>query len=369
MAFLFEKAKRIVLKLGTGILTSGVGQLDTEKIAAVGREVAALRRKGFEVIIVSSGAVGLGMGRLGLEARPAKLSSLQKCAAVGQSILIQTWQKAFDPHGMIVAQLLLTADDVRVRQRHLAVKELLEELLAEAIIPVINENDSVSAEGIKFGDNDTLSALVASLTKSDMLVILSTAPGLIDMKGTGKILPVVEKITPEIEAMAGGTTSPTAVGGMVSKIKAAKVAGQSGCGVFIASGEDPATLQRLVAGEPTGTFFVPSRMPLGARKRWIAFFHMPRGVVTVDAGAERALREDGSSLLARGVTGCKGPFGAGDVVTIQNAQGVAFARGIMRFDDRSLAAIAGKSTAEIKPLFPNMKRFEVIHRDALVLLA
>ena len=202
MSPLPTRVRRVVLKIGTGILTSGVGQLDTAKIMALGREVAALRQAGLQVMIVSSGAVGLGMGRLGLAKRPAKLTSVQKCASVGQSILIDTWQRAFNPFGLTVAQLLYTRDNLGPRGPHLAVKELLDEILADGLVPIINENDSVSTEELKFGDNDTLSALVASLAGADLLILLSTAPGLVDRQGTGQIIPVVEKITPQIEALA-----------------------------------------------------------------------------------------------------------------------------------------------------------------------
>jgi len=248
MPSLPARVRRIVLKLGTGTLTSGVGQLDVAKIAALGREAAAWRQAGIEVVIVSSGAVGLGMGRLGLAKRPTKVSSLQKCAAVGQSILIETWQRAFNPFKLTVAQLLLTRDNVASRSRHLAVKDLIEEILADGLIPIINENDSVSVEELKFGDNDMLSALVASLVDAELLILLSTTPGLVDRKGTGKVVPVVERITADIEAMAGGTESATAVGGMISKLTAAKIAARSGCGVIIASGDDPAILPKLLAG-------------------------------------------------------------------------------------------------------------------------
>ncbi len=368
MSPLPTRVRRVVLKIGTGILTSGVGQLDTAKIMALGREVAALRSAGLQVLIVSSGAVGLGMGRLGLAKRPAKLTSVQKCAAVGQSILIETWQRAFNPFGLTVAQLLYTRDNLGPRGRHLAVKELLEEILADGLIPVINENDSVSVEELKFGDNDTLSALVASLAGADLLILLSTAPGLVDRAGTGHIIPVVEKITPQIEALAGGTESDTAVGGMISKLAAVKIAARSGCGVIIASGADPAILPRLLAGAGAGTFFVPEKIALDSRKRWIAWFQQPAGRVLVDAGAERALRDQGGSLLAKGVTGIEGAFAAGDVVAIIGATGAAIARGIVQFNAAEARAIAGQDSTEIAKKFPGRKKLELVHRDSLVVL-
>jgi glutamate 5-kinase len=360
--------KRVVIKLGTGVLTSGIGQLDTSRIAGVCAGIATLRRSGTEVIVVSSGAVGLGMGRLGLRKRPAELAKKQACAAVGQSLLMQTWQRGFEPHGLTVAQVLLTHEDLRERGRHLGVKATLEEILAYGAIPVINENDTVSAAEIKFGDNDTLSALVASLALANHLVILSTAPGLIDLKGSGEIVPVVEKITPTIEAMADGTSSETAVGGMVSKITAARLATRAGCGMFIASGAEPEILEKIFAGRNPGTFFVPDGLPLKSRKRWLAFFQRPEGKIKVNAAAVPALREQGGSLLPIGVTGCCGSFAAGDVVDIAGPDGQVFARGESSFADGEIAPIAGRSTEELKPLYPGRKRLEVVHRNDLVLL-
>jgi len=360
--------KRVVIKLGTGVLTSGIGQLDTARIAAVCAEIAALHAAGTEVIVVSSGAVGLGMGALKLERRPKDLAKKQACAAVGQSRLMQTWQAGFAPHRLTVAQVLLTHDDLRVRSRFLGVQETLRQLIGYGTIPIINENDTVSAAEIKFGDNDTLSAMVASLTQADCLVILSTAPGLIDMKGTGKVVPVVEKITPEIEAMAGGTTSETAVGGMVSKITAAKLATKAGCGMFIASGSEPEILARLFSGRGPGTFFVPSGLPMEAKKQWLAYFQRPVGTVLVNTLAVPVLREQGRSLLAVGVTGAKGEFAAGDIVNIAGPDKVTFARGKVSFGSEEIPALAGKHGDDLAALYPARKRLEVVHRNDLVLL-
>ena len=360
--------RRIVVKLGTGVLTTGIGQLTTERIAALATGIAGLRAAGVEVIVVSSGAVGLGMGRLGLKKKPADVSRKQACAAIGQSLLMQTWQRAFDPHSTTVAQVLLTHEDLRSRARHLGVRDCLEELIRYGVVPVINENDTVSAAEIKFGDNDTLSALVAGLIDADQLVILSTAPGLIDMKGSGKILPVVEKITPEIEAMAGGTTDVTATGGMISKISAAKVALRAGCGVFIASGAEPDILARLFAGDNPGTYFVPAGVPLESRKRWIAHYQRPNGAILVNANAVPVLREQGRSLLAIGVTGARGRFAAGEIVNIVGPDDTIIARGESAYGDAEIARIAGLASEGLKPLFPGRKRLEVVHRDDLVLL-
>ncbi len=360
--------KRIVVKLGTGVLTKGVGALDTARIDGLCREIAELRRRGHEVLLVSSGAVGLGMGRLGLKRRPSKLSVLQLCAAVGQSMLTETWQRGFEPHGVTVAQVLLTRDDVRGRSRHVAIKDLFDEMLGRGIVPIINENDSVSSAEIKFGDNDVLSALVACLIKAQVLVILSTAPGLIDRSGTGKVVPVVDSITPAIAAMAGGTESVTAVGGMVSKIEAARIATRSGVAVVLCSGQDPRVLGGLRAGKAAGTFFVPTAGAMGSKKRWLAFFQQPQGAVVVDSGAAEALRTRGGSLLARGVRECRGEFDVGDVINVLDSAGAAVGRGKAEFSATELASVCGRGRDELRALFPGRRRLEVIHRNSLVML-
>jgi glutamate 5-kinase len=363
-----KRPARVIVKLGTGVLTSGVGRLDTARIAHVCDQLAALRASGTEVIVVSSGAVGLGMGRLALSRRPTEVARKQALAAVGQSLLMETWQRGFAPHGITVAQVLLTHEDLRARERFLGVKETLAQVIDYGAVPIINENDAVSAAEIKFGDNDTLSAMVASLVGAEFLLILSTAPGLLDMRGTGRIVPVVERITPEIEAMAGGTTSETAVGGMVSKLSAARIATKSGCGVFIASGAETDIIPRLLAGTGPGTFFVPSGLPLEARKRWLAYFQRPSGAIAINARAAQALRDQGGSLLAVGVTGSTGAFGAGDVVNISGPDGAVVARGKTTFGSDEVSAVAGMRSEQVRALHPSRKRIEVVHRNDLVLL-
>ncbi len=359
---------RIVVKLGTGVLTSGIGQLNTARIAGICKQVAELKKAGCEVIVVSSGAVGLGMGALKLAKRPREVSKKQACAAIGQSRLMQTWQEGFAPHGLTVAQVLLTHDDLRVRARYLGVKETLRQLIDYGTVPIINENDTVSAAEIKFGDNDTLSAMVASLVEASHLFILSTAPGLIDMKGTGKIVPVVERITAEIEAMAGGTTSETAVGGMISKISAAKVATKAGCGVYIASGSEAEIVLRLLAGSAPGTFFEPSGLRMEAKKRWLAYFQRPRGTIFVDANAARALRDAGRSLLAVGVVRSDGRFASGEVINISGPDGAVIARGKSAFESGEFSKLAGLKSDAMRARYPERKRLEVVHRNDLVLV-
>lgn len=363
-----RRYRRIVIKLGTGILTSGIGCLDTDRISQICDQVAALRRCGTEVILVSSGAIGLGMGRLNLKRKPRDLTGLQKCAAIGQSILTETWQQALLPYSIIVAQLLLTREDVRSRQRHLAAKNLLEALLADGIVPVINENDSISTAEIKFGDNDVLSALTASMTRADLLIILSTAPGLVDRTGTGRIIPIVERIGPEHEAMAGSSESITGTGGMVTKLQAAKLASRSGCGVFIGSGLDPAIISQIIDGTAEGTLFLPCGEALQSRKRWIAFFATPKGRVVVDGGAVQALREQNRSLLAKGLKSVEGNFENGDVIAIADPEQRIFAHGICNYASVELPAYVGKSNQEIKANDPKRSRVEVVHKDSLVVI-
>lgn len=338
------------------------------RIANLCAQVSFLRQRGIEVILVSSGAVGLGMGKLGLQKRPRDLASLQACAAVGQSILINTWQKCFDPHALTVAQILLTREDLRARHRHNAVFNTVECLLGHGAVPIVNENDTVSAAEIKFGDNDTLSALVASVVNADLLFILSNIPGLIDMRGSGEVVPMVPKITPEIEAMAQGTKQVTSVGGMVSKLAAAKIAHRAGCGVYIGSGQDSQFFEKLLSGECVGTFFQPSPFPVKSHKRWIAIQDHSHGSLSIDAGAAHALQEEGKSLLAAGITACQGGFESGDVVQVHNPSNELIAQGIVDLGMQELSNLITTRSPALNPLSTNPHSPVVIHRDHLVLL-
>jgi glutamate 5-kinase len=348
---------RLVVKLGTGVLTDARKQPDLAQLTQLVAQVAAQRKAGREVVLVTSGAVGAGMGALGFEKRPTSTAELQACAAIGQSRLMSTYQKLFAEHDLQVAQVLLTHDDLEHHERHLNARNTLVTLLAHGVVPIINENDAVSFTEIKFGDNDKLSALVAALLPADLLVILTTADGLVENFGRpgAKVLPLVTTIDKTIEGMAGGTTSATAVGGMTSKIQAAKIAMRSGVPLVIASGRKADALARITAGAVEGTLFAPGEKKLKGRKRWIAFFHHPKGALTVDAGAKKALRESGRSLLPPGVKACDGEFAAGDVVRICDEDGTEFARGLARH-----------SSAEVRA--GQLARTEIVHRDDLVIL-
>lgn len=365
-----KQANRIVIKVGTSLVTKGDGMVDTAHIQSICRQTAQLLDTGLKAIIVSSGAVGLGMGKMGWRKRPKHLEKLQACAAIGQSALTQTWQEHFQPYGIVVGQILLTRDDVAERKRHVAIKNTIETLLNEGVVPILNENDSVSAEEleIQFGDNDILSALVASLAKADILAILTTVRGLLDLEDDGKLIEIVETISPKIETLARGTQSQTSVGGMAAKIEAAKVATRSGCCVFIGSGRQPGILVDLVTGKPEGTFFIPSDIPLESKKRWLAFFGHSHGSIQVDAGAVSALKNEGSSLLAKGITACHADFPTQTLIDVVDEKGKVFARGLTQFSSADLRPVLGKSSREIANVYPARKRMEVIHRDSLVLL-
>lgn len=368
MPFLEANARRVVVKIGTHSLAGPDGAPQAGRIDDLCGQIAGLKANGLEVIVVSSGAIGMGLGRLGLDKRPGDLAGLQACAAVGQPQLMEAWQAALGARGIPAAQILLTREDVRGRRRHLAARNTLEKLLAYGAVPVVNENDTISADEIRFGDNDILGALVASLLKADLLVILSTIPGLMEDRGKGALIPVVDAITEEIRAMAGDTEAANATGGMITKIEAAKLATQSGCGVFIGSATEPHILQKIHDGSAPGTFFVPQALSLAARKRWIAFFEKPRGSLTLDEGAVRAIVEKYSSLLAKGVVACSGSFPEGAVVDLRDPGGKVVARGVAAYDAATVERIKGLDTARIRETLPGRSRFEVVHRDSLVLV-
>jgi glutamate 5-kinase len=352
-----KQASRIIVKLGTGVLTDQRKQPDLVQMEQLVGQVAAQRQAGKELVLVSSGAVGAGMGALGYEKRPAELSELQACAAVGQSRLMTTYEQLFARFDLHVAQVLLTHDDLQHHDRHLNARDTLLALLRHGVVPIINENDAVSFTELKFGDNDYLSALVASLLPADALIILTTVDGVIENFGQAnpRTIPTIEQIDSAVETMAGGTASATAVGGMASKIQAAKVVIRAGIPLVIASGRKKAALARILEGETEGTLFIPQPNKLKGRKRWIAFFHHPKGALFVDEGAKKALRESGRSLLPPGVARCEGDFRAGDIVRICDLNGTEFARGISRFN-----------AAEINAR--QLARAEVVHRDDLVVL-
>jgi glutamate 5-kinase len=351
-----KTVSRVVVKLGTGVLTDSRKQPDLAQIGQLVAQIAAIRSQGKEVVLVSSGAVGAGMGVLGHQKRPSDLAELQACAAVGQPRLMTLYEKLFAGAGFSVGQVLLTHHDLEDHDRHLNARNTLVTLLRHGVIPIINENDAVSFTELKFGDNDKLSALVACLLPADALVILTTVDGLIENFGKAhpRTIPTVESLDSTIEKMAGGTQSETAVGGMASKLQAAKIVIRAGIPLIIASGKKKAVLANILDGKDEGTIFVAQPVRLPGRKRWIAFFHHSKGALFVDDGAKKALRENGKSLLPPGVARCEGDFAAGDVVRICDLNGTEFARGICDFASSVVKARAAKEV--------------LVHRDNLVIL-
>lgn len=354
---LLKHIDRVVVKVGTGVLTDEKKRLDVNRMKSLVEQLAKLQKAGKQVVLVTSGAVGAGMGVLGFDKRPTEVAEQQACAAVGQSRLMAMYESLFAPFNIHVAQVLLTHDDLEHKERHLNARNTLVTLLQRNVVPIINENDAVSFTELKFGDNDKLSALVASLLPADLLVILTTVDGVIENFGkpNAKLMSIVEKMDDSIEAEASGTTSTTAVGGMKSKMQAAKIAIRSGIPLVIASGLKPNTLEEVVSLKDTGTLFVPQTRKLKSRKRWIAFFHKPKGTLIVDDGAKKAIRESGKSLLPPGISRCEGEFAAGEVVKICDLNGTEFARGITAYDSAFIRA-------------GDAKRVEIIHRDNLVIL-
>lgn len=351
-----SNASLIVLKLGTGILTDRYNRLAEGRVRQLVGQVARARKAGHEVAVVSSGAVGAGMEGLGLSAMPTRLKELQACAAVGQSRLMAAYQELFAQAGLAVGQVLLTHDDLQHHERHLNARNTIMALLDRGVVPIINENDAVSFTELTVGDNDHLSALVAALLPADLLVLLTTAEGLVRNFGkpSAKVISIVRKIDDSVRRHARGTQSRTSIGGMVSKINAAGVSARSGIPVVIASGTQRGVLAKILAGDNVGTLFVPAPQKLKGRKRWIAFFHHPKGALVVDAGARSALRERGKSLLLPGISHCEGEFAGGDVVKICDLEGTEFAQGISR-----------AARAEIENGAPGKV---VVHRDDLVIL-
>jgi glutamate 5-kinase len=352
-----KQVRRLIVKLGTGVLTDAGKRPDIQQLEQLVGQIATQCRAGREVVLVTSGAVGAGMGVLGYERRPIELAELQACAAVGQSRLMATYSDLFGRHKLSVAQVLVIHDDLEHHERHLNARNTLVTLLRRGVVPILNENDAVSVTELRFGDNDRLSALVACLLPADLLVILTTVDGVIENFGREqpRTLRRVTAIDAQLERLAGGTSSATAVGGMATKIQAAKMVIRAGIPMVIASGRKHDVLERILQGEEEGTLFIPAERKLRGRKRWIAFFHHPQGTLYVDDGARKALRERGKSLLPPGVARCEGEFEAGEVVRICDLEGTEFARGLAQYGAAQVRA-------------RQLQRVEVVHRDNLVIL-
>lgn len=354
-------AKRIVVKIGSSsIARSGKDRFDEVASAIVG-----LRRDKRSVIVVSSGAIAMGYERLGLKARPKAIALLQASAASGQSQLMRAYEDAFEKHGQVVAQVLLTHADLAERERYLNARAALEALMTHGAVPIINENDTVSVEEIKFGDNDQLAAMVASLIGADLLVLLTDVEGLLDASGAR--VAVVDDLE-HASALVRPSLGEVGTGGMGSKVKAASIASRQGAPVVVADARDPDILAKIVAGEDVGTLFLPHGSPMASRKHWIGFTLKPKGAILIDDGAARAIATGRSSLLPRGVVGVRGDFESGDAVAIVGPDGKEVARGLSRYPIFDVARLAGARTDEIETRIGRTGEDEIVHLDDLVVL-
>ena len=369
-ATVLRDARRIVVKVGSTLVTNEGRGLDEQAIGEWCRQLAALARDGREVIMVSSGAVAEGMKRLGWSARPHELNELQAAAAVGQMGLAQMYETKLREHGIGSAQVLLTHADLADRERYLNARSTLLTLLRLHVVPVINENDTVVNDEIKFGDNDTLGALVANLVEADALVILTDQAGLYDADPRtnpgAKLVREARAGEPALEAMAGGAGSSLGKGGMITKILGAKRAAGSGASTVIAWGREPDCLLRLAAGEAIGTLLVAPTHKHQARKRWIADHLQLRGSVTVDDGAAARLRADGKSLLPIGMTAVDGEFSRGEVIAVRDGAGREIARGLANYAAAEARLLCRKPSSQIESLLGYVAEHEMIHRDNLV---
>jgi glutamate 5-kinase len=366
------RLRRLVVKVGSGLVASAEAGADPDRIERLAGDIAAVR-PGREVVLVTSGAILTGMVRLALAQRPRSIPEKQAAAAVGQSALMWHYEAAFKRHGIPVGQVLVTAQDISDRARYLNARNTLQTLLRLDVLPIVNENDTVAVDEIKVGDNDNLSALVASLIEADLLVLLTDVDGLYTedpaLNPEARKIDTVDAVTQQIERLVFDRAGRISIGGMATKLEAAQKAAASGIPMVIASGRVPGVLARVVAGEAVGTYFRPRADRLTARKRWIAFAVPPQGRLTVDAGALRALTREGRSLLPSGVVAVDGDFTAGEVVAVVNqADGREVGRGLVNFDAGELRKIRGAQTGDIEARLGYRGLDEVIHRDNLVML-
>lgn len=372
---IIQSCKRLVVKVGTNVLTTKDGLLNRERIHYLVEEICAIRERGVGVTLVSSGAVGAGMGRLGLADRPKLHPVLQAVAAIGQGALIQCYEQEFDAKGVIAAQVLLTAGDLSIRERNVNIRNTFYSLLDFGALPIVNENDTVSSSelSLTFGDNDRLAALVANLFPESLLVLLTDVDGLFTGDPSlpdSKLIPTVERWSKDLMQMVAEKKSSRSKGGMSSKLKAAQIVTCSGGSMIIANGDDPHILTKIFSDVECGTFFFPQGK-LPARKRWFSFANAPAGVIVVDDGAAKAVRQDGKSLLPVGVVQCVGDFKKGDVVSIVDKNHNEIARGLTNYAYKEAKLISGLTTQKIEQTFgrDQCPYDEIVHRDNIQLLA
>ena len=367
-----KQSKRWVIKIGSALLTKDGKGLDYPAIEDWSRQIAKLRQKSIEIILVSSGSVAEGMSRMGWESRPKELAKLQAAAAIGQTGLIEAYETQFKKHGIQAAQILLTHDDVSNRKRYLNARNTLRVLLSLEALPIINENDTVALEEMRLGDNDTLAALVANLVEADLLVILTDQDGLFDKdprhNNDAKLITEASASNTDLQKFVGKDATSLGMGGMATKLTAAQRAARSGCATVIASGREDNVLQRLLAGEQIGTLLVPDSNQLDARKQWIVGQVQPAGTLFLDDGASEAILKQGTSLLPIGVESSKGTFKRGDIVDCKNQAGEVIARGLVNYSDSEVSRLHKIPSQDMHKILGYSGEAELIHRDNLVIV-
>jgi glutamate 5-kinase len=354
------RARKIVVKVGTNAITDAAGRLDCQVVSELARQVAALRGAGTTVTIVASGAIGAGMVELDLPARPRSLPMLQATAAVGQGRLMQAFHDAFAKHGIKVAQVLVTRDAFEDRTRYLNIRHTLRALEELGAVPVINENDAVAVDEIRFGDNDIIAALVANMSGADLLVLLSTVDGVLK---DGQLVEVIDEVNDRALALATGQRSRLGSGGMGSKMSAAGMVTIAGAAAVVANSRAPDVLTRLLAGENVGTVFVPAKRRMSSRRRWIGQASRTAGRIVIDEGAARAISRQGKSLLPSGILAVGGRFARGAIVAVTDSTGRQVARGVTNYSSDQIDRIKGLKTAQIAKVLGAKTRDEVIHRN------
>ncbi len=363
--------RRIVIKIGSRVIASTGEGINSRRMKRIVREIVELHQRGYEIVIVSSGAIVAGMKELGLHHRPKGIPLKQAAASIGQSRVIQLYERLFREFSLKVAQVLLTRDDIDDRRRFLNSRNTLLTLLSYGVVPVINENDTVAIDEIRFGDNDLLSGLVTNLVDADILIILSDVDGLFtadpSVNPGATLIPVVEEIGKDIESIAGDSISIEGTGGMLSKVETAKKVAEYGIPTIILNGNVSGLLEKALDGHEAGTIFLPKKSRLTSRKHWIAYALPASGRLILDNGARDALLLKGKSLLPSGIAGIQGEFEIGDAVTCEDATGKAFAKGLTNYSSKEIAKIRGKKTGAIEAILGYKDYDEVIHRDNLVI--
>lgn len=358
--------KRIVIKVGTKVITATDRTLDKARIAQLVDQIAAVQAGGTKVILVTSGAIGAGTGLLGLKKRPTRLAELQATASIGQNHLMHVYGELFRSHGLLAGQILLTQEDFNDRGRYLNIKYTIDALLHHNAVPVINENDTVSTDEIRCGDNDRLASLVADLCQADMLILLSDVDGLLDENG--RVIDMVSEFGAKVSKLARSSTCDLGTGGMATKLEAARRVTAAGITCVIANGKKKDTITRIVSGERVGTIFLSQKAHFIAKKRWIAFSSKTKGAIRIDEGAVSAVLTKNKSLLASGIAAVDGHFVAGDVVSIADREGKQLAAGVSNYSSAEIVKIKGLKTSQIHDVLGRKTQDEVVHKDNLVIL-